>query len=482
MSDAASQWVAALRAQPLPLPQASKAAYAAQVNNRARPLTELVERSCQDAVLSTRVIGEVNRLRRNTIQDVSALDVAFGMLGASRLADLIEGIPTVENAIPTPAGQFHYRRLLLRTSHAAQQTLDWGHSIGDPAPLELALATLTYHVAELALCAQQTSRYLGFLRELETANDWQAAGESHFDASLAAIAQAWVSQPQIPESIRFILAVENSERYRAQLVRLASECARASEYGWSNEALWQCQTTAAEVLGQPLARITAGCAQTSLMVARARAEADLTPAATFIPMLPSYVPLIESEEAAAPVDPALTAQAPVPATTELTATSKPVRAEPILIRLQAQVGTAAILRALAHGLRDDLDLPRIALFLLLDNQLQLRLSLGVAKQAPLYHLTLAFDDCRLCQQLLTQPQAYWLQPAEFAQEREQLEPQLRTALESDTVFFMSLFIGARPMALLLADKHGEPLSNAQFIQFKRLCPKVTDHLSKTRQK
>ncbi len=479
MNSAIPTRAAQLVALPLPIEAGSKQGYLTQIHRHNSPLTELAKQCAHDPVLSTRVLQAVNRRRKSQIQDIAHIGIAVGLLGVGSLNQLIGEIPTIEARLTGEQAQRHYRRLLLRTAHAAWQAYDWGRQIGDPAPIELQQATLACQIAELALCVEDPGRYLAYLRAIEFEQaDPQSAGQRHLGAPLAELGQAVVMQPDFfPETVRFILDPQHRDHYRAQLVRHADEYARQAERGWFGEALTACLTEIAELLNQPLAKVAQDAYQTALNVARAHPDRHSPPAAAFLPLLPAAaMPLLEPAIDNPPEAPKVSAKQPS-STQETTQETMAANVEDLSAEIRNLTASANVLRTLAFGLRNSLHLPRVVLLIPHDGTLRARLALGVANDEPIQQFAIKLADCLLCEQLLIQFRGLWVTAAHYALYRDRIPPELIRALASEEFFIQSLRIGKRPIALLIADCYGEPLDQTQVNGLHRLCRTANETLA-----
>lgn len=135
------------------------------------------------------------------------------------------------------------------------------------------------------------------------------------------------------------------------------------------------------------------------------------------------------------------------------------------------------MRALAEGLQ-----MRRVVFLMTSGQAELRARfvLGMPQNAPLRQLSIRTDIPSILTRLLEKPQSLWLNRSNAGQYMSHFPIDLRQCFVSDNFFIMSIFVGSKPLGLILVDRDGaETLSEHQYQHFKQICLLTTRALSQS---
>lgn len=145
---------------------------------------------------------------------------------------------------------------------------------------------------------------------------------------------------------------------------------------------------------------------------------------------------------------------------------------------QAKDILALTMRALAEGLH----MQRVIFALATPGlaELRARFVLGMPQNAPLRQLSIRTDLPGILTRLLEKPQSLWLNRSNAGQYMPHFPTDFRQCFVSDNFFVMSIFIGSKPLGLILADRNGaETLSEHQYQHFKQICLLTTRALSQS---
>ncbi len=131
---------------------------------------------------------------------------------------------------------------------------------------------------------------------------------------------------------------------------------------------------------------------------------------------------------------------------------------------------AKLLDLLMTHLHDELHLSRIVLLLVSRDRKHLgtRAGKGIDENSPVRHLVIDLERESLLKSLLAKPQAIWIEPATYSRFEAALPKRFREAFLHENFFLMSLFVGARPVGLVFADRAPgvPPLDKPVYLRFK----------------
>lgn len=399
--------------------------------DRVRPadVAEVVE---NDPLLLLQALRFINRRERSSLSaDVVSVENIVMLTGVEPFIERFRTLPSVESLLlpdsPERYAAFLQQVFLSRlTAKLSLTYADWRYD----ARMDeiLAAATLSRCHAMLALLDPQKN----------------VINPAHL-----------LEQLGLPEGIGRLLGPAEEAPPRVALQRAVVRLVEAFRSGWWSEAVQQQIAMIAGILDvDPGVAWNALC-KTALVFARDPKWSQIEQPARWLPMLPG--------------------EWPAPATVKPEAEPKP---DPLAAHLhalmQASRGApvkdvmALAVRALAEGL----GMRRIVFSLLVQGQPELRARyvFGVPQQDPLRQLVIRLDQPSLFSKLMQKSQGIWYNADNAAQLARHLSAVFRAEFRSDSFCAMSIFVGSKPIGLIIADRSGaDALNERHYRNFKQIC-------------
>lgn len=139
---------------------------------------------------------------------------------------------------------------------------------------------------------------------------------------------------------------------------------------------------------------------------------------------------------------------------------------------QAGASQSDLLNTCLNGLIHDTGLTRVSLLLLSKDKtwLQSRMALGFEHDSAFGKYRIELKKSGLLKILLNKPQAIWINSDSLKKYQNLLPESLMAAIMTNNFVSMSLFIGAKPIGLIYADRSNshETIDQQVFTQFKQL--------------
>ena len=418
----------------MPIFESSKLALQqlARRTDRIRPadVAQVVE---SDPLLLLQALRFINRRERSLLSaDVVSAENIVMLTGVEPFIERFRTLPSVESLLlpDSPERYAAFLQQVFLSRLIAKLSLTYADWRYDARMDEiLAAATLSRCHALLALLDPQQP----------------AINPAHLSAQLG-----------LPECIVRLFGSAEDAPPRVALQLAVVRLVEAFRFGWWSEAVQQQIAMIAGILDvDPSAAWNALC-KTALAFARdPKRWPQVEQPARWLPMLPGEWP----EPATAKPD---AEPKPDPLAAHLHALMQASRGSPVKDVM------ALAVRALAEGL----GMRRIVFSLLVQGQPELRARyvFGVPQQDPLRQLVIRLDQASLFSKLMQKTQSIWYNADNAAQLARHLPAAFRAEFRSDSFCAMSIFVGSKPIGLIVADQSGaDALNERHYRNFKQIC-------------
>lgn len=444
MSNAIANWVRLLKQVELPAFARSLealAALAAELENlRPDPVVDAV---LADPLLTLRVILGANRRQSaHTAQEVTTIRHALMMSGTAPFFAQFQNLPTVEARLSghDPALR-RLQEIVHRAHHATLLARDIASLRQDRDPEEAAVAAALVELPELLLCVAAPD----IATKLEDAERTRQAAEAErhvLGTTLAELQQPLAEALGLPELLRALTDISQSERPRVHTVHLAGRVARHFQHGAAPETLDEDLRATAEWLHLPLEDLNQS------VHLNAKIAAKLAP-----PPAPDETAIH---------------------TERVDATVRDINAH-----LNGTLDLHQMVMLALTGLHEGAGLRRVLFALRTPDgtRLRARLWLGIEPGTPLSDMNLALAPPHLFTRLLERPAALWYRVGHNAATDQLLTTSLQAVTGVGPFFVMSLFVHDKPVGLVLADQAGAALDEKRYEIFKQLCQRTAEGLA-----
>ena len=399
------------------------------------------------------VFRELEHARPGASERVGDAAHAVSLIGVEAFRRMIEGLPVLDGTEHPVEGASSCT--YSAAAHAAiYATAIAGHK-GLGRREEFATAALLQNPAVLALAADEpesTQRAINAVRDGVSADVAFGAelGEPLQDANRR-LAVSWA----LPALARQAMGDWDDFNPRPQVVRLADEIAQTTALSWHGEQIEALTSLLGEFLGLEQDQASGWLHRQSVDAAR-----HLRP---FAYPLPGFrLVMIPGEDEEDDEDTPLPATDGGPRDTDTPVGRPDLNATlgAVMKRIRRAAGTTRVVFAILNRERD---------------HLRTRLALGAAADDGLRHLDLDLTQRHLFSILMGKPQSLWLNSGNAAKYGRYLPKSLRGMLTADGTFMMSLYVGDRPLGLMVGD--GTGLDAEGYRQFRDLCREATDALT-----
>ena len=403
-----------------------------------------------DAGALIAVFRELERARPGACEQVGEPAHAVSMIGMDAFRQLIEGLPVRDGGgRPVASGA---TCAYSAAAHAAVYATAIGERKGLARHEELATAALLQNPAILALAAaepESTQRAFNAVQDGVSADVAFGAelGEPLQDANHR-LAEAWA----LPVLARQAMGDWDDFNPRPQIVHLADEIAQITGLSWHGEKNEALATLLGEFLG--LDPVPAGIwlHRRSIDAARQLSAFGYPLPGFRLAMIPADDTTEHDDDLALPAG-RDTARAPAkpPSHPDLHVTLGAV-----MKRIRREAGTRRVVFAMLGRQRD---------------RLRTRLALGAEAGDGLRHLDVDLGQRHLFGIMMRRPQSLWLNRGNRAKYAAYLPEPLQSTWATEGAFMMSLFVGDRPLGLMVGD--GSGLDAEGYRRFRRLCQAAT---------
>lgn len=272
----------------------------------------------------------------------------------------------------------------------------------------------------------------------------------------------YLTQLNIPAAVVQLMEPAEEPQPRVVLLQAVLRLVDAFVHGWWQAPVQRELEIIARTLEVETAAVWQGLCRVVLTFARDPARhSQVVQPARWLPMLPGELPLPENPAALADKEPVLIQPDPLQQYMQaLHLAGKQA--------LPAKEIMALIMKALSRGL----GMQRIVFAVQTPGQPELcvRYVLGVPAEHALHKLTIRLDRPHFFARLMEKPQGLWLNEGNAAQFKPHLPVEFRASYTGEQFCVMSIFVGNKPLGLLLSDRTEEnPLTQYHYQHFKQIC-------------
>lgn len=454
LTEAAKAWTTYWKTRPIPILEATRADLQQMLRRaervKAADVAEVVHKDPLLTLQALRFVG--SRPRSSLAAEVVSIESAVMLMGVTPFLERFCNLPTIESVL-LPKYPADYQAVLGQVflcRFASRLALLYANWRYEARPEEIiAAATLSRTQELLVLLGSRMDSRLP-----------QAAGEL----------SKFLEGMSLPAQVTMLETAEGDSPPRVVMQTAVMRLVEAVKMGWWEPAVQQESELIAGVLGMDSDEIWRALCRTMLSMAQ---TPDLVPMeaqpARWLPMLPGAWPAPESEPVSAKPSVAQT----------LDALSQRMQA----LHLAGQNGTAAkdIISLTIRALVEGVGMKRIVFSLLSADRQELRARyvLGFPKNHPLHELSLPLDRANLFARLLDKPQSLWFNPATASQFVSLLPNGLRSVYQTEHFCAMSIFLGEKPLGVILADCAEMPLTEYHYQHFKQICLLTSRALSQS---
>ncbi|MBK1721322.1 HDOD domain-containing protein [Thiocystis violacea] len=255
-----SSWLSRVSAQAdpreLPLLGGTWRELAGLLQDGLAPLRRIAEAILADPALSLRVLQRANAVpHRHFRCELAALEDAVHMLGTRTISDMAAGAEVAEVVLDQDRLQA-YRQSCGRAVLAALLARDWAELDRDRFPTQISLAALLNNLGELFLLAHGDARMRRYLEVVERCHAYPHEAEYvTLGMSLEALGYRLARRWGLPEMVRESMRARNARHLRALCVMLATQVARYAFTGWRHPMQHADLCLVAQVLDLDLAAL-----------------------------------------------------------------------------------------------------------------------------------------------------------------------------------------------------------------------------------
>jgi HD-like signal output (HDOD) protein len=232
------QWVERIRAQELPVFNATAQKVAAVAFDERASVSALASIVLQDAALTAKVLRLINSvIFHQGGPTVTTVSRAILLMGFMQVHGIALAVGLIE-ALVGPSSRQHARVVMTRAFHAAVQARAIAMERRDPHPEDIFIATLLYRVGELAFwcCGGETADEL----EEQIAYHGGVTAEAEYDVLgfrlfqlTRELAQAWNLHPLLVEATKGVIHRDTRE----QSIAFGWRIAELAEMGWETDKM-----------------------------------------------------------------------------------------------------------------------------------------------------------------------------------------------------------------------------------------------------
>ena len=440
---------------------------------------QLVKALEPDPILSAALLQRINSSGNR--EPIESLAAAASLIGETALLQWLRSATDSDDSLDRPHQRFLYRQLLERSSHNAWQAARCAESLGYGDLDSLRTAARLMYLGELHCCAWDFARYLDVIRQ----GGSEKVAESVFDFEFSELGQIIAEKNRLPERVAQAQPHRQSQEAKTRLLRLTTRLCRHCECGWRDERVTADLQQLAELMQRPIGEVARRVHITAVEAARHGLCEDAWHAASRLPLIEDG-PWIPPARPAAKAAQAKTASPPPPRKPPPRGSATRDRLQQLL--RQPETTQSQLLQACLRGLHEELGFTRVSLFLRSRDRkmLQNRLAIGLDPQAPLRRYAVDSERAGLLRRLMEKPQALHLSPSNWTRYEALIPASLLARLDTRDLVLMSLFIGDKPIGVILADrKGGNPVDAEDFTLFKKivsLCSRALTLLAKKKSK
>ena len=409
------------------------------------PIAELARVILQDASMTARVLKLANSVYYNPhTQQISTISRAVVVLGFTTVRSMCLSIALVDSFVQG-APRDRLTRELARAIHAAVQARTVALVRGDESPEEVFIATLLYHLGDLAFwCfSGEVGDRLDTLLRQPGITPEQAEMEV-LGFPLRQLTASLVKEWRINDLLSATLRNPDSKEVRSRTITLCHQLARAAEKGWEGGRLQQLTLELAEITGQSDKAVSATLHQNARDAARIAGYYGAAAAAAVIP-LPRGEQVVGEEELNIPEYPEPDGMLQLRILRELA-----------LLLDAPQSDFNLVMELVLEGIYRGTGMDRTLFALLTPDRrgLRAKFALGGERDALTgsFHFTRHPQEENVFFQLLDKPAPLWFDPVRRQEQRRWQSHQLAEAVGRAPFFAAPIVVNGRAIGLFFADR------------------------------
>lgn len=455
-SDAGNAWIAYWQNRPLPILDASKKSMQQMLRRTDRlQADEVAAVVLGDPLLTLQALRFMSQRPRSSMSaEVVSIQSIIMLMGTTPFLERFSDLPTVESILPPDSADYAaYLQQVFLSRLSVKLALvyaDWRYDARVEEIYISALLARSNVLLELVGARQDTDT-----------------------PPLEGDDRQLLIRLGIPDAITQLLGEVDNAPIRVQLQLSVLRLVAAIPYGWWQDTIQQELNFIAGILNVEVGTVWSALSTLLLQSARnSERWPQVEQPARWLPMLPGEWPGSAKAQAAAE-----------------SAAQEMHQRDVLTLRMQSlhlsgQKGTQTkdIMTLAVRALAEGLQMRRIVFAMLTPGQpeLRVRFVMGVPVEDPLRQLSVRMDVPHLFGKLMEKPQSLWLNEANVAQYFVHLPAVFRTSFVSQHFFAMSIFVGSKPLGLIVADRDGtEVLSEYQYQHFKQICQLTTRALTQS---
>ena len=422
---------------------------------------ELARVILQDASMTARVLKLANSVYYNPhAQQISTISRAVVVLGFTTVRSMCLSIALVDSFVQG-APRDRLTRELARAIHAAVQARTIAMVQGDESPEEIFIATLLYHLGDLAFwcfSGEAGDRLDTLLRQPGTTPE-QAEMEV-LGFRLRQLTANLVKEWRINDLLSATLKNPDIRDIRSRNITLCHQLARAAEKGWEGHRVQQLTLELAEMTGQSDKAVSTSLHQNARDAARIAGYYGAAAAAAVIP-LPRGEQVVSEDELNVPEFPQPDGMLQLRILRELA-----------LLLDDPKSDFNLVLELVLEGIYRGTGMDRTLFALLTPDRrgLRAKFALGGERDAltGAFHFTRHPQEENLFFQLLDKPAALWFDPARRAEQRRWQTPQVADAVGRAPFFVAPIMVNGNAIGLFYCDRalSERPLDEESYESFK----------------
>lgn len=451
-NDEASAWAVYWKSRAMPILETTRTELQHLVRRAERVRTaEVAEVVLKDPLLTLQALRFIGgRTRTSLSAEVVSIENIVMLIGVAPFLERFSALPTVESIfLPKyPAAYQAFLGEVFLSRFAVRLARVYAHWRNEAHPEEITAAAIL-------------SRCPSLLELVGSKLDVQmppSAGELDF----------FLENIGLPEQVWKLVKNSDEAPPRVTMQRAVVQLVKAFNLGWWQPEVQQAVDLIAGILNMEPDEVWQALSRTALSLARDPARfSQLDQPARWLPMLPGAWPI--------PPEDVPSAASPEKIAPDIL--SQRMQA----LHLAGKSGAAAkeIMALTVRALAEGLSMRRIVFNLMTPDKLELRARyvLGFPQEHPLHKLVIQLDAPHLFAKLLEKPQSVWFNSTTAKQFAPLLPTGFQQHYPATQFCAMSIFVGEKPLGLILGDCQDMPLTEHHYQHFKQICLLTTRALT-----
>jgi len=442
------------------------------------PAAELARVILQDASMTARVLKLANSVYYNPhSQQISTVSRALVVLGFNTVRSMCLSIALVDSFVQG-APRERLTRELARAVHAAVQARTVAIARGDDSPEEVFIATLLYHLGDLAFwCfSGEAGDKLDTLLKQPGYTPEEAEEEVlgfRLKQLTTSLAREWL----VNDLLTTTLTRPETAGERGKNITLCHQLARAAEQGWGNAEVKQITAALADLSGRPEKSVTSDLHQNAREAAQIAGYYGAMSAAAVIP-LPRGEQFIQEAAPKAPEFPEPDGMLQLRILRELA-----------MLLDDPKSDFNLIMELVLEGMYRGVGMDRTLFALLTPDRRGLRAKFTLGHERDTlnncFHFTQHPQEQNLFFHLLENSTALWFNPDKHPDQRRWQTSVLTSAIGRASFYVAPISVNGRAIGLFYGDRaiSGRPLDAEGFDSFKHFAQQAglgLSHLAQRR--